>query len=487
MRLIVKNLSTQVIIGGADYLLGFDLMQKLKEYLRVRPDRYGMNPAYKKGNWDGYRYFITSKGEFATGYLPLVLKYCTELGVTIVVEDQRSPIPKLKEEFNDYIGVIDGEEWIGRDYQVELAKKVTNYIETPSGSMYFPRGILDAATNAGKNSVAAMLIKNLDEPVEVLFMVASIDIYKQAVKFFREALEEEIGEIKSGMYKPKRVTVAMVKSLYAQAQKSLTVKKFLLDIKVLIVDESDEAGATVYSKCLMLVGAGMRVFVSGTPLDSKKVNNMINVGLSGPVLGKITNAFLIEKGYSQKPLISIVLNNMGESCASYDHVLDEHIHKSTNRATLVAKLIEARLDRSVLITFTNIEHGQFMYDIARKYLPDADMDLVHGEDPDRAYKLEAFKTGRISVLFASMIVKRGLNNSRIACIIMAQGGKSKSVVKQITGRGLRSDGVNSEMEIIDFYDTGDYVSDHSRARIRVYKAEGFDVNFLFKNKRGKPI
>ena len=41
----------------------------------------------------------------------------------------------------------------------------------------------------------------------------------------------------------------------------------------------------------------MRIFVSGTPLDAKKENNMVSIGLSGPTIFKISNEQLFELGH----------------------------------------------------------------------------------------------------------------------------------------------------------------------------------------------
>jgi superfamily II DNA or RNA helicase len=84
-------------------------------------------------------------------------------------------------------------------------------------------------------------------------------------------------------------------------------------------------------------------------------------------------------------------------------------------------------------------------------------------------------------------LKKGANIPNIEVIVMAQAGKSVITVKQFLGRGLRTDGKNSELLVYDFYDEGNYVSTHSRQRIRMYRKEGFDVIEDYKTFRGKPV
>ena len=81
MKIYVNNVTSLASMGGADNLLDFNPIDELRDYLRVRPKGYNEVDAYKKRHWDGYRYFITQKGEFATGFLPYVLDYLSELGV----------------------------------------------------------------------------------------------------------------------------------------------------------------------------------------------------------------------------------------------------------------------------------------------------------------------------------------------------------------------------------------------------------------------
>jgi len=184
MKLVVGNVETKVITGGKDNLLPFNIIDELRKYLRVKVDGY--HYAMQSGRrWDGWRYFITPSGKFATGFLPKVINYLEELGVKdIEIEDERGELPKLNPEIDNYIGNIHGEDWEARDYQVTMVSRLNNYI-TYGGNkkLYFPRGILDCATNAGKNSMAALIMNNLPKDESIIFMVSSTIIFKQALEF----------------------------------------------------------------------------------------------------------------------------------------------------------------------------------------------------------------------------------------------------------------------------------------------------------------
>lgn len=486
--MIVGNVKTKVVIGGKDNLLGIDLMKHLREYLRLRPTGYHRSPAYKKGRWDGWRYFITPAGVFPTGFVELVASYMEELGAEVIIEDTREGLPRLKEKLDNRIGVIDGKEWEGFDYQMSMISRLNNYIKAGSENMYFPRGIYDCATNAGKNSIAALIVKNLDKKYNTAFIVSNEGIFRQAVSFFSQVIGEPVGEIKSGKYKPSWFTVIMVRTMRNRAKEAINAKKYLNDLDVLIVDESDEAGSKEYATVLAMVGAGMRIFLSGTPLEAAPENNMAAIGLSGKVLGKISNKFLIDNGYSQRTVINMLLNITPFEPADYDTEKVRNIHLSHNRVNLIIdEVLKKHPDDSILITFKEMEHGYFMLEQIQEQLPELSIDIAHGTSADKMGTLERFKNREVRVLLASMIVKKGLNIPAIEVLVSAQGGQSVIEVKQILGRGLRKKEHDRPLQVYDFYDTGKYVSKHSAKRARIYKKDEFEVVYNFDQKRGHPV
>lgn len=488
MKLLINNVTCTAISGGKDFLLGIDVDKKLREYLRVRPDDYSQSPAYREHNWDGYRYFITSKGVFATGFLSLVCKYLTSLGVTLELIDKRGDIVAINTTLDGHIGnIIEGEVWTARDYQLEMVSKINNSFEVQGQKIYFPRGILDCATNSGKTSIAAILVKNLPKHTKCVFICSSKIIYQQSVAFFSASFGEPVGEVRAGKTDFKDFTICMSKTLFNRAKESTNVKMILLKMQVLIVDESDESGAKDYSKVLKYVGAGMRVFMSGTPLDSKKVNNMISIGLSGTVLGKISNRELINMRVSANPKVKILLNeSINKGTFSYQTELERCIHSNADRVRIIfSKIIEKHSGAQILIAFTTKSHGYFML-AELEQLTDKTIEIVHGESKDRDDIIDRFKSGSTQILLSSMILKRGANIPNIDVLIMAQGGKSTITVKQLVGRGMRKNDKSDDVYVYDFYDQGHYVGKHSRDRIRIYKKEGFDLVLEYENSRLKP-
>lgn len=476
MRIVVDNVSCQAITGGKDNLLKINIMQQLRDYLKVKVKGYEHTQAYKNRVWDGYKPFITPKGNFATGFLPMVCKFLDDLGVQIEILDKRRNLPK----FGEVVEMLpNGYELTGKfSHQSELVAKCDNWLEIQGQKLYYPRGIIDAATNAGKNSICASLYLTMGKP-KTLFLIHSADIFKQAVEFFSSCFE--VTQVNTKKMDFGNFTVAMVKTLYKRSKESLNIAKELKRYELLICDECHRSSADEYSKLLQKVDAGARIFVSGTPLENEdKVKNMIIIGLSGRVLGKVTNQEMIDKGVSQRPIVKFLYNSTPIARElDYDSEEKEVIQRSLTQAENILNLcIERReLGKLGVISFIDIEHGEFL----QKYLNDSGklgvVEIVHGKDRGRAKKIEAFKEGKIDVLVSSMILKEGLNIPNIHYLIRAEGGKSVITSKQFVGRAIRDDKENTTVEIIDFYhgSNSKYCSEHSMKRLKTYKKEGFEI------------
>ena len=121
----VGNVASQLEVNPE--VINENLIKHLRKYLRVRPDGYHRVNAFKKGHWDGYKYFITPGGKFASGFLPMIYNYLVDYGYAdseIWLEDNRVNIPKFIEERDDYVGNINGQDWTVRGYQKEAVDTI---------------------------------------------------------------------------------------------------------------------------------------------------------------------------------------------------------------------------------------------------------------------------------------------------------------------------------------------------------------------------
>lgn len=488
MDIEIGNVTSTCVIGGEDFLLSFDLHKRLREVMRERPLDYHRSPAYQRHVWDGWHYFYTDKTrKFSTGLLPVVIKYLTDWGVAYSVRDVRKNMPVFKA-----VSTNVGDKTLFA-HQTTMVAAINNTVAVGGKSLFFPRGIWDAATNSGKTVAAAALIKSFESP-KALFLVNRIELYVQTYKYFKTVFGS-VGQIRSGIKdhpdkewkKPMydcsgEVVIAMVPTLYRKVD-DLNVKKDLKTFNILIVDECEIAISTTYKKVITKVDAGVRLFVSGTPLDMPdKVGKVELLGLSGPVLAKITNQEMIDAGVSRKPFINVYLSHVKTTdfITTYPEEKDRFLYQSTDRISVIHDKLLEYSKKHVLIVYDELAHGRFIYDQLRLY-EDLSMSIavVDGQDADRTMKIEMFLNKHLDVLLTNVILQVGLNMPHVSLVIYAQGGKSKRSVKQWVGRALRLNGFSTNVEIVDFYDIGKYVGEHSEIRLDHYKKEGFDVKLHF--------
>jgi superfamily II DNA or RNA helicase len=358
--------------------------------------------------------------------------------------------------------------------------------------LYFPRGIWDAATNSGKTAAAASVIKNVIEP-RAIILVDSVDLFRQHYAFFCTVFPDEVGRIHDKYYDIRKVTLCMAGTLFNRIKKSTAVAKDIYNgFNIVIADECHRTAAKQYSYVLQRINAGMRLFMSGTPLASDNdVKNMIIVGLSSNIIAKVTKKELMDKGVSLKAVVNFYHSKQED--LEYDDYDLEYTHgivESKKRADQIAEICSERRNKKILINTVEIKHLVYIYEalISNKLLENFFIEYVHGQDAKREEKLAWFTAeGKNKIIISTSIMKLGLNIKDIDVLVYAQGGKAVIDLSQWSGRAERHDGVSEEMEIVDFWDNGKYISKHSNKRKNIWLNEKFIVNYKYENRRGKPI
>lgn len=484
MKIILDNIVTNLVVTGHDDLAYPGVFTKLRDYMSVNVPGAYFSAQYKKKQWDGKRYFITPTGKMATGFLPVLAKHL-EMdypNLDIEVIDNRGDIPEFKSNMVTKIGSVIAEG--DYEHQKHAIASLDYWFSIRETQIYFPRGILNAATNAGKMAIIAASYLNLEGDNRMLITIHNKTLFKQLVEAFEDIFNGDIGIINATTYKPNIITVAMIKTLYNRIRESNNVKKDMRMFNVVAVDECHLAGSKTYQGVLKAVPAPVRIFVSGTPFDSDAiVNKMVAIGLSGPERFSISKRELMDKGVSleckihmhlcYEPNVAPFEKKEGDTKAFYDHVLEERIIRSARRVTMMQEIID-NYPGSTLIAVKFVEHGQLLSSCLQ-LIYNKSITFVHGSDPEREQKIQDFTDGKIKILISTNILREGANIPRIANIINAMGGKAKGELKQWMGRGERLFEDMTEFNMHDFYDVGPYVEKHSRSRIAAYKKEQLEV------------
>lgn len=279
----------------------------------------------------------------------------------------------------------------------------------------------------------------------------------------------------------------MEKKNKSKYKKYKDTMSFLESVRVVIMDEVHHAKSdTWFSSISLCTNAIYRVGLTGTVDKKDKMGWQRLQALLGGIVTKVSNDYLIKKGISSKPIIRlmpVIEPKSIELVNNYMEAYKKGIVENDYRNDIITQLAESYQKRrpgGILISVKDIEHGDRILEKLREHEMEAE--FIHGgSDPDhRVKQLERFSKGELGILIGSTIIDEGIDMKSIGCMILAAGGKSMRQQLQRIGRGLRLNGIDgNSVMVFDFMDmTNKYLKQHSLERLKLFKAEGFDVKIL---------
>ena len=198
----------------------------------------------------------------------------------------------------------------------------------------------------------------------------------------------------------------------------------------------------------------------------------------------ISKKEMVKKGYSSNLVIKI--NKGGEydgERVDYKTEYDRVITYNTKRSGVIVERIAYNISRGripLMVVGRYHQHIERVFEIVKEVFGnDYVVEYVHHKVQDRDDIITGFRDGRIDILVASLIIKRGQNLPLTRCLINAAGGDSEENVIQIMGRGERKPHTKTKTYLEDFYDEGYYLERHSKHRINYYHKQGFKVIKLY--------
>lgn len=467
-----------------------DELRELEKVFKIRAQNYFFSPAFRRGQWDGYIRHISKGGMISTGLVPEMVAYLKK-------EDEEYTIIDKRDNFRDINDIKSVGDLDLRDYQDHSVQTVLN--NKLDKKHRFMRGILNEATNAGKNLIAAGIHNSFSSKRCSLFLINNTVIFDQAVKELSELLgKERVGYISSKKSTEWReFNIAMVQTLGARINKDPKLRNNLAKADILFVDEADEVMGRKDAKaiCELAYNAPIRIALTGTSgLSKDKNRNKELIAFFGPEIHRTSNKDLVDKGHSAVPTITICTGNNKDynNFSSYQEAYDTLIIKNTKRHKRIWKRATRHVDKGrlpILILVRYKEHARRLLKHIPEELKYLNIVNIDGTSKNKEIVFEQFLSGKIEILMCSMIIRRGKNLPLMRVLLNAAAGDSHSNLLQIFGRGLRKKaGVKEAINIDDFYDNGKYMERHSKHRIVYYKKEGFPIKEIYrngKNNKGK--
>lgn len=456
-------------------------IKAVMEQLSILDPKRFVKPSFKRRVWDGYfRLYDTMTKSFPTGLLTYVISKIDKLvnmderkfyRVEYKIDDKRGQIfPKNKD-----WSLPDFE---FRDYQEEAIKSVFN--PDVKG-----RGVIHAATNAGKTEILIGLAKYIGR--KTLYIAPNHD--PLAIQAYERFEKRGVKDISLYHWKESeleaQIVISNIQFLYARKDR---IMDFLKSVELILIDEVQLAQAKTYKEIINFCeNAYYRIGFSGTPFSGVVYNDLLMMGSVGPVIYKIKNEELINKGFSSKPKILCVhyTKDEGNDLADYDDVSYKECYSEfivfnnkRNKAIIdIVCKINAKGDKSIVFV-SQLAHCKILSDALKQ--SGVPTEVVTGEVTDREQIKSLFEQYHVKCLVVTTVFDIGVDFAGgVDCLVMAAGGISQIRSLQRIGRGLRMQNNKwNKCLVFDFQDEGKYVKRHSHTRFETYKSENFDCKSL---------
>jgi len=451
-----------------------ELVKVIDDLLTVDVPNAKYSKLYKDGLWDGKkRFFDKVRGRFLTGFLGMVKEKLREKGgeVEIIGEEESRYCFEVREEDIRLNGI----DW-------ERFKKVQLPLLREIGKR--GRCAVRLATGGGKTEVIAGLCSVLRDK-RCLVLVHRIELLEQMKKKLEERLGERIGAIESGGIDiGKRVVVGMVWSTLSKLNK---VMGWLRDnVEVLIVDEVHHSGADTWKTIMMQCNAKVRVGLSGTPLTKNIERDMWLIGLTGDVVEGARIADLVEMGYAVKPVVRVVVDSrlvFGDWRKKWGKKywdVVKRVYGDVRFLEVVGDVVMRHKQKGMIIFVDRIEVGEKILGWLRKMVGGGRYEFSFGklEDDKRLQILRDLKNGNIDVLVCTPIFDEGIDVEGITGILFACSNKSVVKVLQRIGRGVRIGKDKEDVKVYDLNIVAPWIFQHLNERLKIYRDEGFEVEFV---------
>jgi superfamily II DNA or RNA helicase len=476
-----------------------DVRTAVREALAVDDPAARHTRAFKSGRWDGRVQFIKrANGEFLSGLTWRVSSTLVSLGHP--KPEIRWPALAASTPLGEKLR---GMEW--RTYQLEAADKWARA----------RRMVLQCPTRGGKTEIAIEGVRRAGG--KTLWVTHTDELIRQTPARFADRLGLACSVVQGKERdSDSQVVVGMVQTLSRMLEAD--GPEWFQQFDVLVMDECHHAGADTWQAVAAACSrANLRLGLSGSVGDEvvrlPLVTRLKIEGALGPTFTVATTMGLADLGFVAAPTI-VALRCPSTTYPSYEEVreavcpnwrsdpqgllsrlgaslfremYERGVMRNDARNALVigTAVRHAGADDRFLVLCNRVPHAEALYQAVRRRVPLAcPVFMLSGEDDSdvRAAALAAFKdAGRGAVLVCTPFFREGVDVPQIDAGFLAGGGESDIAVIQALGRMLTVRPGKTEVLIYDVEDgrdpshLKDYLSNHWKSRLALYKKSGFNV------------
>ncbi|KIW24988.1 uncharacterized protein PV07_10664 [Cladophialophora immunda] len=347
-----------------------------------------------------------------------------------------------------------------RTYQEECIQSVLSYL----GKGHRRLGI-SLATGSGKTVIFTQLINRIEPPTPIaqqtLILAHRRELVEQAARHCERAYPEKSIDIEMGDIHASGaadITVASVRSMVSGERLSkYKPERF----KLVLVDEAHHIVAPGYLQVLQHFG-----------LEKQAGTGPALVGVSatfsrfdGLKLGAAIDHIVYHKDYIDmigEQWLSDVMFTTVRSKADLSRVrsgkdgdfqtgqLSAAVNTEiTNEITVRAWMEEARDRKSTLVFCVDLNHVASLTSTFRKHGVNAQSITGNTKKTVRGERLDAFKNREFPVLLNCGVFTEGTDVPNIDCVLLARPTKSRNLLVQMIGRGMRLYPGKKDCHVID--------------------------------------
>ncbi|KAL7796528.1 P-loop containing nucleoside triphosphate hydrolase protein [Trichoderma ceciliae] len=347
-----------------------------------------------------------------------------------------------------------------RDYQQECIKSVVLSLKRGH-----KRVGISLATGSGKTVIFTQLIDKVHDRVgdasQTLILAHRRELVEQAAKHCQLAYPDKRIEIEMGSLRASATADITIASIQSITSRDRLDKYDPSKFKLVLVDEAHHIVAPGYLRTLKHFG-----------LDEKRYSSPVLVGVSatfsrfdGVKLGAAIDEIVYHKDYvdmiSDKWLSDVVFTTV-ESSANLSKVksgafgdfqtgeLSKVVNTDTiNDITVRSWMAKAPDRKSTLVFCVDLAH---VSGLTRKFREHGfDARYVTGDTPkvERGAVLESFKKREFPVLVNCGVFTEGTDIPNIDCIVLGRPTRSRNLLVQMIGRGMRLHPDKKNCHIID--------------------------------------
>lgn len=424
-------------------------------------------PAFKRG-WDG-KIRLFRRGFLYAGLTDEVAEFCEERGY--LFEDRSEIGSKYVDlDLDEFIASLKlPEKFQLRDYQYEA---VAHCLQSE-------RALLLSPTASGKSLIIYVVSQRF---TRTLIIVPTTALVSQMVGDFRDyGYKGEIQEILGGRDRDVKapVVIGTWQSIVKEAP------EWVNQFECVIVDEAHGAKAKSLTGIMEAATHVLYRFGFTGTLDGAETNEMVLRGLFGPVRRVVSTGELVRRGTIAKPNIRVLTLVYPERQrkAARGLTYDEEIKFLTEhpaRNNFIINLAASMKGNTVLL-FRLLEHGKLLAAALEKlgnrkvYLVDGGVDGEIRND----VRAEVEEDENAIIVASRGTFAVGVNIKRLHNLIIAHPTKSRILVPQSVGRGLRLGSDKTECQIYDIADDlswkkKNYTLTHALERIAIYYEQEMD-------------